>query len=89
MDKYEPTVEKKYQLKKGAVGKWHAVFQAYTHVAPSGDIGILLTGVALFALGASPLAVLLSWVISLLMVNTNYRFSKRASLHGKEFLIIY
>jgi amino acid transporter len=87
MDKYEPTVEKKYQLKKGAVGKWHAVFQAYTHVAPSGDIGILLTGVALFALGASPLAVLLSWVIYLLMVNTNYRFSKRVSHAGGYYAI--
>jgi len=87
MDTNEPVLESKFQLKKGAVGKWHAVFQAYTHVAPSGDIGILLTGVALFALGASPLAVLLSWVIYLLMVNTNYRFSQRVSHAGGYYAI--
>ncbi len=87
MNTDKPALEARYQLKKGAVGKWHAVFQAYTHVAPSGDIGILLTGVALFALGASPLAVLLSWVIYLLMVNTNYRFSQRVSHAGGYYAI--
>ncbi len=87
MDDTEPVLQKKYELKQGAVGKWHAVFQAYTHVAPSGDIGILLTGVALFALGASPLAVLLSWVVYLLMVNTNYRFSKRVAHAGGYYAI--
>ncbi|MCL4447474.1 MAG: APC family permease [Candidatus Thermoplasmatota archaeon] len=74
-------------MRKGAVGQWHAVFQAYTHVAPAGDIGILLTGVALFALGASPLAVLLAWVLYLLMVNTNYRFSKRVIHAGGYYAI--
>lgn len=83
----EPELPERYELKKDAVGKWHAVFQAYTHVAPSGDIGILLTGVALFALGASPLAVLLSWAIYLLMVNTNYRFTKRVSHAGGYYAI--
>ncbi len=87
MDESEPVLERKYELKQGAVGKWHAVFQAYTHVAPSGDIGILLTGVALFALGASPLAVLLSWVVYLLMVNTNYRFSRRVAHAGGYYAI--
>lgn len=82
-----PTMKSKFSLKKDAVGRWHAVFQAYTHVAPSGDIGILLTGVALFALGASPLAVLLSWVIYLLMVNTNYRFTQRIAHAGGYYAI--
>ncbi|MGC8562907.1 MAG: APC family permease [Thermoplasmata archaeon] len=81
------TLSKKYSLRKAAVGEWHAVFQAYTHVAPAGDIGILLTGVALFALGASPLAVLLSWLLYLLMVNTNYRFAKRVIHAGGYYAI--
>ena len=80
-------LDSKHALRKNAVGVWHAVFQAYTHVAPSGDIGILLTGVALFALGASPLSVLLSWVFYLLMVNTNYRFSKRVIHAGGYYAI--
>lgn len=83
----KPKLSRRYLLKKDAVGRWHAVFQAYTHVAPSGDIGILLTGVALFALGASPLAVLLSWGIYLLMVNTNYRFTRRVSHAGGYYAI--
>ncbi len=82
-----PKMSSRFSLKKNAVGKWHAVFQAYTHVAPSGDIGILLTGVALFALGASPLAVILSWGVYLLMVNTNYRFTKRVSHAGGYYAI--
>ena len=82
-----PKLSSRFSLKKNAVGKWHAVFQAYTHVAPSGDIGILLTGVALFALGASPLAVILSWGVYLLMVNTNYRFTKRVSHAGGYYAI--
>ncbi|MEM3860507.1 MAG: APC family permease [Candidatus Micrarchaeaceae archaeon] len=81
------TIPKRYALKKGAVSEWHAVFQAYTHVAPAGDIGILLTGVALFALGASPLAVLLSWLMYLLMVNTNYRFARRVIHAGGYYAI--
>ncbi len=80
-------ISKRFALKKDAVGEWHAVFQAYTHVAPAGDIGILLTGVALFALGASPLAVLLSWVLYLAMVNTNYRFSQRVIHAGGYYAI--
>ncbi len=81
------TIHKRFALRKEAVGQWHAVFQAYTHVAPAGDIGILLTGVALFALGASPLAVLLSWILYLAMVNTNYRFSQRVIHAGGYYAI--
>ena len=42
---------------------------------------------ALFALGASPLAVILSWGVYLLMVNTNYRFTKRVSHAGGYYAI--
>jgi amino acid transporter len=80
-------ISQKFALRKNAVGTWHAIFQAYTHVAPAGDIGILLTGVALFALGASPLAVLLSWLFYLLMVNTNYRFAKKVIHAGGYYAI--
>ena len=86
-EKKKVVLPKEFSLHKDAVGLWHAVFQAYTHVAPAGDIGILLTGVALFALGASPLSVLLSWLFYLMMVNTNYRFSKKVTHAGGYYAI--
>lgn len=51
------------ELKKGAVGLWEGVFQSFSFVGPAGDVAILLVGTAAFALGATPLAVLIAWVI--------------------------
>ncbi|MFP3295994.1 MAG: APC family permease [Vulcanisaeta sp.] len=64
------------QLKKGAVAFWHAVFQSFSFVAPAGDVAILLLGTAAFALGATPLAVLLAWLIYGLWLVVPYEFSK-------------
>jgi amino acid transporter len=86
-EKTKIVLPKEFSLHKDAVGPWHAVFQAYTHVAPAGDIGILLTGVALFALGASPLSVLLSWIFYLMVINTTYRFSKKVTHTGHFYAI--
>ncbi|WP_054843322.1 hypothetical protein [Vulcanisaeta souniana] len=63
-------------LKKGAVAFWHAVFQSFSFVAPAGDVAILLLGTAQFALGATPLAVLLAWIIYGLWIIIPYEFSK-------------
>ena len=54
-----PTTE----LKKGAVGLWEGVFQSFSFIGPAGDVAILLVGTAAFALGATPLAVLIAWII--------------------------
>ena len=54
-----PTTE----LKRGAVGLWEGVFQSFSFVGPAGDVAILLVGTAAFALGATPLAVLIAWII--------------------------
>jgi amino acid transporter len=51
------------ELKKGAVGLWEGVFQSFSFVGPAGDVAILLVGTAAFALGATPLAVLIAWII--------------------------
>lgn len=51
------------ELKRGAVGMWEGVFQSFSFVGPAGDVAILLVGTAAFALGATPLAVLIAWVI--------------------------
>ncbi len=51
------------ELRKGAVGMWEGVFQSFSFVGPAGDVAILLVGTAAFALGATPLAVLIAWII--------------------------
>jgi amino acid transporter len=66
-------------LLRNAVGMWHAVFQAQSHVAPAADTALLLTGSAAIALGALPLVIVLTWIGYFLMVNTNYQFSKYLS----------
>src|SRR5579875_2885971 len=51
------------ELRKGAVGMWEGVFQSFSFVGPAGDVAILLVGTAAFALGATPLAVLIAWIV--------------------------
>jgi hypothetical protein len=38
-------------------------FNPFSFVAPAGDVAILLLGTAAFALGATPWAILLAWLI--------------------------
>ncbi|MEM3670944.1 MAG: APC family permease [Thermoprotei archaeon] len=66
-------------LRRGAVGLWHALFQAQSHVAPAADTALLLTGSAAIALGSLPLVIVLAWIGYFLMLNTNYQFSKYLS----------
>jgi amino acid transporter len=66
-------------LKKKAVGFWHDVFQAESHVAPAADVALLITGTAAIAFGATPLVILLTWVGYFVLLNTNYQFSKYLS----------
>jgi amino acid transporter len=51
------------ELRRGVVGLFGGVFQSFSFVGPAGDVAILLVGTAAFALGATPLAVLIAWVI--------------------------
>jgi len=70
------TEVRRTQLRRGAVAFWHAVFQSFSFVAPAGDVAILLLGTAQFALGATPLAILLAWLIYGLWLVVPYEFSK-------------
>ncbi len=51
------------ELRRSAIGLWEATFQSFSFVGPAGDVAILLVGTALYALGATPLAVLIAWLI--------------------------
>jgi amino acid transporter len=58
-----PAEPRTTELRRGVVGLFGGVFQSFSFVGPAGDVAILLVGTAAFALGATPLAVLIAWII--------------------------
>ncbi len=73
------------ELKRGAVTLWEAVFQSFSFIGPAGDVAILLVGTALYAGGATPLAVLIAWIIYGLWMNTPMQFSKEIVNSGSFY----
>lgn len=73
------------ELRRGSVGIPTAAFQAFSYVAPAGDVAILLVGTALFAVGSTPLAVLIAWLIYGLWMVTPVEFSKLISNSGSYY----
>jgi amino acid transporter len=73
------------EMKRGAVGLWEAVFQSFSFVGPAGDVAILLVGTAAFALGATPLAVLIAWALYGLWMVVPIEFSKRIVNSGSFY----
>ncbi len=73
------------ELRRGAVGVPTAAFQAFSYVAPAGDVAILLIGAALFAAGSTPLAVPIAWLIYGLWTVTPVEFSKLISNSGSYY----
>lgn len=80
VDRGSPSTE----MKRGAVGLWAAVFQSFSFVGPAGDVAILLVGTAAFALGATPLAVLVAWALYGLWMVVPIEFSKK-SVNARSF----
>lgn len=79
------TAPRPSELRRGAVGLWEGVFQSFSFVGPAGDVAILLVGTALFALGATPLAVLIAWLIYGLWIVVPVEFSKRIVNAGSYY----
>ncbi len=73
------------ELKRGAVGLWEAVFQSFSFVGPAGDVAILLVGTAAFALGATPLAVLVAWALYGLWMVVPIEFAKNIVNSGSYY----
>ena len=57
-------------------------------VSPAADVAYLITGVALFALGATPLSILLGIVAYLFIMNTSYQFSKYVNSAGSYYTFV-
>jgi len=79
------TAPRPSELRRGAVGLWEGVFQSFSFVGPAGDVAILLVGTAAFALGATPLAVLIAWLIYLLWMVVPNEFSSRIVNAGSYY----
>lgn len=74
-----------YTLKEGVIGEFRLVWQAMGALSIAADASYLLTGVALFALGATPLSILLGVVFYLFIMNSGYQFSKYISSAGSYY----
>ena len=73
------------ELRKNSIGTFRLVWQAMGTMSIAADAAYLLTGVALFALGATPLSILLGIIFYLFIMNTGYQFSKYVSSSGSYF----
>ena len=72
-------------LRRGAVGTMEAAFQSFSYVAPAGDVAILLIGTVIYAGGATPLAVIVAWLIYGLWMITPVEFSQVITNAGSYY----
>ena len=75
-------------LPRNRIGTFRLIWQAMGALSPAADVAYLLTGVALFALGATPLSIILGIVAYLLIMNTSYQFSKHISSAGSYYTFV-
>ena len=73
------------ELRGNSIGVFRLLWQAMGTMSIAADAAYLLTGVALFALGATPLSILLGVVFYLFIMNTGYQFSKYVSSSGSYY----
>lgn len=75
-------------LKRNILGTNRLIWQGWGMTAPAADIAYLLGGIALVALGATPLSILVGFLIYLAILNTSYRFSKKYVSAGSDFTYV-
>ncbi|AGO61446.1 APC family permease [Ferroplasma acidiphilum] len=69
-------------LMRGSVGFWPLVGQTIAFTAPLASVVTSLTGAALYAKGALPLAILIAVISGLIWVNTPYQYSTKIASAG-------
>ncbi|HII82242.1 MAG TPA: APC family permease, partial [Ferroplasma sp.] len=72
----------KPKLMKNALGFWAIVGQTIAFTAPLASVVTSLTGAALYARGALPLAILISVISGIIWVNTPYQYSSKVASSG-------
>jgi amino acid transporter len=76
------------RLRKNTLGIERLIWQGWGMTAPAADIAFLLGGIALVALGATPLSIIIGFLIYLTILNTSYRFSQRYVSAGSDFTYV-
>jgi amino acid transporter len=69
-------------LDRDAVGFWQLTYQSISLIAPAGAMAATLTGAAVYAQGALPLAMLAGVITAGLMINTTLQFAKSIASAG-------
>lgn len=72
-------------LKRNSLGGFRLVWQAMGTLSVAADAAYLLTGVVEYALGATPLALVLGVFAYLFIMNTGYQFSKHVNSAGSYY----
>lgn len=80
-----PEKELVTELRRNSGGLWAGVFQSLSFIGPAGDVAILLVGTALFALGSTPLAVLIAWLLYGIWMIVPREFSKVITNTGSYY----
>ncbi len=79
---YGKASTRKPKLMKNALGFWAIVGQTIAFTAPLASVVTSLTGAALYARGALPLAILISVISGIIWVNTPYQYSSKVASSG-------
>ncbi len=69
-------------LDRNAVGFWQLTYQSISLIAPAGAMAATLTGAAVYAQGALPLAMLAGVITAAFMINTTVQFAKTIASAG-------
>jgi len=69
-------------LDRNAVGFWQLTYQSISLIAPAGAMAATLTGAAVYAKGALPLAMLAGVITAAFMINTTVQFAKSIASAG-------
>lgn len=80
--------EPNYNLPSNRIGLFRLIWQAWGSLSPAADVAYLLAGVALFALGATPLSILIGVLAYLVIMNTSYQYSKHISSAGSYYAFV-
>ncbi len=72
----------KSKLQKNALGFWAIVGQTIAFTAPLASVVTSLTGAALYAQGALPLAIIISVISGIIWVNTPFQYSSKIAAAG-------
>lgn len=88
VNEVEGNIKSVNQLDKASVGFWHVTAQGLMANAPMSTFAVVFGAVAVYSLGASPIAFLVGALVVWLWINTPFQFSKKLySASGVQYFV--